>query len=329
MSIQAWPFLIGRSETQGYSVLVSPHFITAQRQSSLLAKAAVGDESAPKTATYREIHSNVLGNISIVFRIIKATGQYYDIKNEDILKDEGGRPIQLMEGFVVNGRIDNNRQIVVTEEVFNAVHEQVKRVYREFWYTTDSTFPEWVSQPFFLPEEVPDKMFLLQALPPLLDSQQPHNQLTQASSLKDRVTQVSSRKDQDGKKRKWSSWQLWIAAAIGLILVIVGSGLYIYTPDPLPTLNSFCSDLRDAHYNDAYALLSTTAKKSNDVSTLALNFKNVKSCTPQSQSGSTQPAQLLVTYSNGCREQVNVTLVEETFKSPWVIDSIKLPTNHC
>ena len=111
MSVQAWPFLIGRSETQGYSVLVSPHFITAQRQSSLLAKAAVGDESAPKTATYREIHSDVLGNISIVFRIIKATGQYYDIVNEEILKDEGGRPIQLMEGFVVNGRIDNNRHV--------------------------------------------------------------------------------------------------------------------------------------------------------------------------------------------------------------------------
>jgi hypothetical protein len=329
MSVQAWPFLIGRSETQGYSVLVSPHFITAQRQSSLLAKAAVGDESAPKTATYREIHSNVLGNISIVYRIIKATGQYYDIEKEDMLKDEGGRPIQLMEGFVVNGRIDNNRQIVVTEEVFNAVHEQVKSVYREFWYTTDSTFPEWVSQPFSLPDVVPDKMFLLQALPPLLDPQQSQTQLTQDSSLKDRVTQVSSREDQVGNKRIWSNWQLWIAAAIGLILVIVGLGLYIYTPDPQTTLKSFCSDLRSAKYNDAYASLSTTAKKSNVVSTLALNFKNVKSCTIQSQSGSTQQAQLVVTYKNGCTEQVNVTLVEEGFKSPWVIDSIKLPSNKC
>jgi len=322
MSVQAWPFLIGRSETQGYRVLVSPHFITAQRQSSLLAKAAVGDESAPKTATYREIHSNVLGNISIVFRIIKATGQYYDIENEDRLKDEGGRPIQLMEGFVVNGRIDNNRQIVVTEEVFNAVHEQVKRVYREFWYTTDSTFPERVSQPFSLPDVVPDKMFLLKSLPPLLDSQQPYQPYNQ-------LTQAASREYQKRNKRIWSSWQLWIAAAIGLILVIVGSGLYIYTPDPQSTLNSFCNDLRGANYNDAYALLSTAAKKSNPVSTLALNFKNVKSCTTQSQSGSTQSAQLLATYKNGCIEQINVTLVEETFKSPWVIDSIKLPTNHC
>ncbi len=149
MSIAAWPFLVGRNRTLGYQVVVSPQFLSVSALSYLLTQIAGGDESPPAGATAREIHIRGAGKISVIFRVVKPQAQEYDVGDTDVLRDAGGRPIRLIEGFVVQGGIKQLKKIILTQEDLQMVHDQVKEAYRAFW-SADEIVSEWASMPFDL-----------------------------------------------------------------------------------------------------------------------------------------------------------------------------------
>jgi len=166
MNTRVWPFLVGRNRTLGYQVIVSPRFLAENDHSRLLAYAAGGNDSTPGNATIREVLGSEIGTITVIFRVVRAQAQEYDIEGNDVLEDEGGRPIRLMEGVVVQGGIEQIKNIVLTQEDFQIVHEQVKKAYQVFWATNES-FSEWTSQPLALkaPVNAADQVTLKEEAP--------------------------------------------------------------------------------------------------------------------------------------------------------------------
>lgn len=149
MTIKAWPFLVGRNRNLGYQTIVSPSFLSERGMSMLLAEAAGGDDSGSNEALYREISGSSVGDISLVFRVVKATPQDYRLGKGEILRDSSGRPIRLIEGFVMQG---HHPMINVTQEDLQTAHELVKEAYHVFWQA-DNAFKVSPSLPFNLLRE--------------------------------------------------------------------------------------------------------------------------------------------------------------------------------
>lgn len=78
---------------------------------------------------FRKIKGSKIGNFSIVFRVLKARG-----KAEEILKDQFGREIYALEGFVFN----TEEMPIVTKADFAAVHQSLADQYHQkFWDLTE------------------------------------------------------------------------------------------------------------------------------------------------------------------------------------------------
>src|SRR5947207_2819745 len=103
MSIKAWPFLISRNRVFDYRPIVVPQPLLEKKTSTLLAEVAGGSLSAPDTATYREVRSRLIGSMSLVFRVVRAEQHHVGLSGSKPLKDEVGRPINLIEGLVLEG----------------------------------------------------------------------------------------------------------------------------------------------------------------------------------------------------------------------------------
>lgn len=119
---KAWPFLVSRNRTSDYKVLVAPKFMAESGQSSILANLVVAELT--QKPVYREVSLPTLGSISIAYRVV------YAGSNGSSLKDEFGRPILLIEGFVFRVRVENYH---VTEQLLDLAHSQTINVFQEFW----------------------------------------------------------------------------------------------------------------------------------------------------------------------------------------------------
>lgn len=75
MTVEAWPFLIGRNKTLGYQTIVCPAFLLDAGFAQYLAEAAGGEVSTPESAYSRTILGSPAGSLLLVFRVLKAHGQ--------------------------------------------------------------------------------------------------------------------------------------------------------------------------------------------------------------------------------------------------------------
>jgi tetratricopeptide (TPR) repeat protein len=138
MSIEVSPFLISRNATFDYRVIVAPQYMVDNKVTSLLAKATSGDFTLPMSAIYREVHhyNPNIGVLSLIFCILQANTHHIGLEGNDALKDGCGRPIRLIEGFVVRGQ---QPDIVVTQRDLERVHMLISKDYRSFWDETTGT----------------------------------------------------------------------------------------------------------------------------------------------------------------------------------------------
>src|SRR5690348_9132650 len=120
MSIEVWPFLVSRNEVFDYRVVVAPQYMIENKAASLIAKVAGGEVTPPTHAMRREVyHPNpAVGNASFIFCIMEATRQHVGLEENEILKDQYGRSIRLIEGFVVRGQRVDIDNIMVTKDDF-------------------------------------------------------------------------------------------------------------------------------------------------------------------------------------------------------------------
>lgn len=135
MTIQAYPFLVSRNRSLDYRTVVAPSAFIDEGISNLLARAAGGNLTLPGCAICREIRGTTLGDFTLVFRIIEANQKdIYPDKEDEALIDPFGREIVFIEGVVFKERPD---EIIVTQELFDSIHEHILGSYRSFWEDTN------------------------------------------------------------------------------------------------------------------------------------------------------------------------------------------------
>ncbi len=160
MSTEAWTFLVSRNRYLDYRTVVAPNFISGT--TTFLARAVGGDLSKKGQANYREIHNSKDGDITLIFRVIEATGGDIGEGEIETLKDSFGRAISLIEGIAIKGK---HPYILVNQEIFDHVHMEAIAHYRTFW---NQVTPEaaLISQSFVLPTvEQEDYLHLIQLEP--------------------------------------------------------------------------------------------------------------------------------------------------------------------
>jgi len=136
MNTEAWPFLITRNKVFDYRTVIAPQFMVGRSVSSLLAKATKGDPTSADCAVYREVHGSPLGDISLIFRIVQASNHHLGLEGSDLLRDQFGRPINLIEGLVVKGRASD---LIITYGDLTSAHRRMEDAYRAFWDETVHT----------------------------------------------------------------------------------------------------------------------------------------------------------------------------------------------
>src|SRR5712692_3936258 len=120
MGIEAWPFLVSRNEVFDYRVVVAPQYMIDNKVTSLLAKAAGGDVTGPMSPIYCEVRHPKVGTSRLIFRIMEANTQYIGLGGNEALKDLYGRPILLIEGFVVREQKSIGEIVVTEADLLNA-----------------------------------------------------------------------------------------------------------------------------------------------------------------------------------------------------------------
>ncbi|MEP0922309.1 hypothetical protein [Leptolyngbya sp. ST-U4] len=135
MAIQAHPFLVSRNRSLDYRTVVAPSFLINEGISSVLARAAGGNLTLPGYAICREIQRTQLGDLTLIFHVIEANQKdIYPDKADEVLIDPFGREIVFIEGVVLKERPD---KFVVTQELFDSIHERILNSYRSFWEDTN------------------------------------------------------------------------------------------------------------------------------------------------------------------------------------------------
>lgn len=147
MSVSAWPFLISRNRTIGYTTIVVPQFINEAHAAGMLALAAGGETEDPNRVLYREVDGSIVGDLTIMFRIVQAEQRDIGLAGSDPLRDQFGRPIRLIEGIAFRGHVPD---IAITQKCLQDVHNDVVNSYKIFWEADDSPFTVHSSLPFFL-----------------------------------------------------------------------------------------------------------------------------------------------------------------------------------
>ena len=130
------------------------------------------------------------------------------------------------------------------------------------------------------------------------------------------------------KSLKW----LWITLGIvgGLLLVlcvICGFLIFFVNPStPNKTLDTFCNDLNNKQYHDAYLQLSPGFQSSLSESAFTGTFSRVNGCahTDASENGSTSTANLTLTTSAGLTANPVVSLIKDG-NNTWKINDLRKP----
>jgi hypothetical protein len=129
----AWPFLIGRSKHQGYRILVIPDFMTdpavtaALRDATGMAGRAVGE------LVLREMQGLPVSPVSVVCRSFPLRGSDYGLGGDEILPDEYGRPIQVIEGIVFRKPGAVVQRNGIGQAIIDRAHAEAVKAYQEFW----------------------------------------------------------------------------------------------------------------------------------------------------------------------------------------------------
>lgn len=164
MDKRAWPFLVSRTKYLDYQPVVIPPFFKEQ-EAFLLAEAAWGEKTHPDYVLYREIRGFRAGQMSLLFRIVEADTSIIGQQRGAVLRDEVGRPIFLIEGFVLQSFMHD---IAVTEYDFSMAHEQMRQAYYNFWHTSELFFHALFSRSVILGgyKRKATRLFQIERLPP-------------------------------------------------------------------------------------------------------------------------------------------------------------------
>lgn len=131
---EIWSFLIGRTYAVDDRTIVAPRFLCETSLAAFLAEEPVEGnitETDPEIAYYREIHGTKVGDLTLVFRVIKASPENTGIEGIEIIRDEHGRQLPpLIEGIVCKGLFPD---VFISQDILETVHSDVIVHYKKVW----------------------------------------------------------------------------------------------------------------------------------------------------------------------------------------------------
>jgi hypothetical protein len=130
MSTQAWLFLVSRNPYLDYRTIVAPDFICQKGIPDLLARVTEGDLTEQGSAICRTVYGFKADDFTIIFRVVRATKKEIGLPGGDeVLKDQFGREIYLIEGIVLR----DGGKVAIPQKVLDQAHLQLTESYRQFW----------------------------------------------------------------------------------------------------------------------------------------------------------------------------------------------------
>ncbi len=143
MSSQAWPFVVARNHLLDWRPIIAPTFMVADRSSFLLTHETVpNDDSDPSRPTLRIVGTSRSGMLTLIYRFIAPAPR----DGTRLLRDNAGRPIFLVEGFVVQG--DVPEALTDWGPELSSIDGMARRAFEQFWDTEDESYTATASAPF-------------------------------------------------------------------------------------------------------------------------------------------------------------------------------------
>lgn len=138
MSLQVWPFLIGRARNVGQREVAVPRLLAGTPLAGTLGSiVGIGADgtgaSRAGEAVLQEIGGPGRRRFYAVFRMSEARGSDFGLGGDDRLLDRNHRPILITEGFLVDGPARDRAAADFTVGDLDAAHEAVVPAYRRFW----------------------------------------------------------------------------------------------------------------------------------------------------------------------------------------------------
>lgn len=143
---QAWPFVVSRKRWVDWQPMVAPRFMVAGGGEYLLVHAAdPGDAPSPSPVFERIVSTRRYGDLTLVAKSLPATADLIGGPQGEQLRDQAGRPIQLIEGLVLRGRHPGAASL--WEDQLTSVDAIAHRTFPEFWRSEDETAAPVSSSP--------------------------------------------------------------------------------------------------------------------------------------------------------------------------------------
>jgi hypothetical protein len=128
--MEAWPFLVSRNPYLDYRTIVAPDFICQAGIPNLLARVAEGNLTEQGSAICRTVYGSKANDFTIIFRVVQATKKEICLPDGDeVLKDQFGREIHLIEGIVLK----TVGEVSIPQKVLDQAYLLLTESYRQFW----------------------------------------------------------------------------------------------------------------------------------------------------------------------------------------------------
>jgi hypothetical protein len=135
-ALQAWPFLISTDATSGFVTIAAPQFMLTPDSTEWLRLVTDGEVTPDDAVNVRAIFGSTTGPLLLAYRIAVAPGAMLD-RADEILYDQQGRRILLIEGVVIPTKTVTLNQFTMTAEDFDAVRAAYLAAFRALWQAQD------------------------------------------------------------------------------------------------------------------------------------------------------------------------------------------------
>ena len=196
---RGWPFLVARGRHRGYRTVLAPDFLAQRDLQGVLSDSAAGDGMQPGQARTAEVDAPAVGPMTLCFRIeqVRAADVNGHLPGDDaIATDEHGRPLEILYGVVVRGRLSGP----VHDGDLGAARSQALRSYRRFLEQEDAF--EVDASPAFALRGVTAKAPPAPAPPPRTRTASPAPAPLQAPAAERRPAPVTKRRPATVSKRR-------------------------------------------------------------------------------------------------------------------------------
>lgn len=147
MSVDAWPFLVGRARRAGFQVVVLPRFLVGSPLGHSLALAVGADETAPGHAVVKQLHDGSNATLSAVYRVYTPTRSDFGLGDEQPLRDKSARRITVTEGVILRETARVAESAGITADELAQAHAATIPAFARFWTENSEQFHPEPSEP--------------------------------------------------------------------------------------------------------------------------------------------------------------------------------------